>query len=291
MNSGRVGQDVIAASAAGSRSRETLPTLRVLIRGSNDVASAVAHRLYAAGCTVLLHDVPQPVVARRGMSFCNALWEGESRLEGVTARCIEKDDELTGCSASIGICCLPFDRVLVRFRPDVLVDARMRKRVVPETQRHLAPYVVGIGPNFTVGDQVHAAVESAYGDALGTVIRLGSTAPLAGEPRDILGRGRDRYVYAPCNGVFTTQLNIGDLVEAGTALGHLAGHEFVARFSGAVRGLVRSGTEVQERAKIIEIDPRGKAAQIRGLGDRPRRIGEGVLAAVRHRSSQDTWIG
>ena len=31
-------------------------------------------------------------------------------------------------------------------QPEVLIDARMRKRVVPEPQRELAPLAIGIGP-------------------------------------------------------------------------------------------------------------------------------------------------
>ncbi len=254
--------------------------LRVLVRGSNDVGSAAAHLLFRRSMAVLLHDEARPAVARRGMAFSDALFDGVTVLEGLTARRIERLDDLAPDAEFVPVCCLPFEETLGRFHPDVVVDARMRKHVVPEMQRHQAPLVIGIGPNFTVGDQVHLAVESAYGDALGAVLTEGSTAALGGEPRAILGHARDRYLYAPCAGIFRTHLDIGRLVVAGDELARLGDHVFRAAFAGALRGLVRDGTRVCQGAKIIEIDPRGEAAQTRGLGERPRRIAEGVLAAL-----------
>lgn len=37
---------------------------------------------------------------------------------------------------------------------------------------------------------------------------------------------------------------------------------------------------VSQGTKVIEVDPRGPAAEVRGIGERPRRIAEGVLQAV-----------
>jgi NAD(P)-dependent dehydrogenase (short-subunit alcohol dehydrogenase family) len=75
-----------------------------------------------------------------------------------------------------------------------LVDARMRKRAVPERQRGLAPLTVGLCPNFVAGDTVDLAIGTMWGDRLGKVIEAGATLPLAGEPRPIGGVGRARFV-------------------------------------------------------------------------------------------------
>lgn len=156
----------------------------------------------------------------------------------------------------------------------------MRKRLVPERQRELATLVIGIGPNFTVNDQVDLVVESSYGDTLGCVITTGSPSALAGEPRAILGYARERFVYAARGGVFRTRMEIGDIVHAGDLLAELDGQEFRAPFDGAIRGLVRDNVPVEQGAKVIEIDPRGEAAKIDGIAERPRRIAEGVLSAL-----------
>src|SRR5262249_4683524 len=49
-------------------------------------------------------------------------------------------------------------------------------------------------------------------ETLGAVIPEGASRILAGEPREIAGHGRDRYVYAPFDGVFRTKARIGDAV-------------------------------------------------------------------------------
>jgi hypothetical protein len=55
----------------------------VLIRGSGDVGSAVAHTLFNAGYAAVLHDAPKPSATRRRMSFCDAIFDGGIVLEGV----------------------------------------------------------------------------------------------------------------------------------------------------------------------------------------------------------------
>jgi xanthine dehydrogenase accessory factor len=47
-----------------------------------------------------------------------------------------------------------------------------------------------------------------------------------------------------------------------------------------LRGLTRSGVEVTIRTKVIEVDPRCDPAAVFGLGERPRRIAEGVVKAM-----------
>lgn len=254
---------------------------QVLIRGSNDVGSAIAHRLLHAVYAVLIHDVPAPAVSRRRMAFSDALFDGEAVLEGVRARRVEHIAELAKWPTLVGVCSLALPEVLSAWRTEVLIDARMRKRVVPEPQRELAPLVIGIGPNFTAGDQVHLAVESSYGEALGRVITAGSPRPLSGEPRAILGHGRERFVYAPHAGVLRTRREIGDIVRTGDLLAVLNDQDCRAPLDGAIRGLVRDGVPVARGAKIIEIDPRGEAAQISGIAERPRRIADGVLGVLR----------
>jgi xanthine dehydrogenase accessory factor len=53
-----------------------------------------------------------------------------------------------------------------------------------------------------------------------------------------------------------------------------------APIGGVLRGLTRSGVEVAARTKVIEVDPRCDTAGAFGLGERPRRIAEGVLQAL-----------
>jgi xanthine dehydrogenase accessory factor len=95
-------------------------------------------------------------------------------------------------------------RCLPLVQPDVLIDARMQKRAMPEALRGVAPLTIGLGPNFVAGMNVDCAIETQWGDDLGRVVWQGPTQPLAGEPRAIAGHGRDRLVYAPVAGIFRT---------------------------------------------------------------------------------------
>ena len=92
----------------------------------------------------------------------------------------------------------------------------MKKHDQPEVQITLAPFTIGLGPNFVAGETVHAAVETGWNEGLGSVIWHGATRPLEGEPQTIAGHARDRYVYAPAAGVLRTTLQIGTNGFSGT---------------------------------------------------------------------------
>src|SRR5438046_1890657 len=112
----------------------------VLVRGSGDVGSAVAHCLFTAGLCPVLHDTPQPAHCRRGMAFTDALFDGKTFLDGVLAKRARDVTALSAmitCGRAIAATTEPFIDVLVAVRPDIVVDARMRKREMPESQRGL----------------------------------------------------------------------------------------------------------------------------------------------------------
>jgi xanthine dehydrogenase accessory factor len=159
----------------------------------------------------------------------------------------------------------------------------MRKHDQPETQMTLAPFTVGLGPNFVAGKTVHAAVETGWNEGLGQVIWQGTTRPLEGEPQTIAGHARDRYVYSPAAGVFCTEFRIGDMVTAGQKVASIGEITLHSPINGILRGLTHDGVPVAKKAKIIEVDPRGAQAQISGIAERPRRIARGVLEAIKLR--------
>jgi len=264
-------------------------TTSVLVLGVNDVASAVAHRLWSDGYAVVLISEPQQVVTRRGMAFADAVFDGEAELEGVVARRVgsvpEAERLLTERTAIPLLVVTEYEPLVHALRPAVLVDARMRKRAQPERLRGLAPLTIGLGPGFVAGEHVDVAVETSW-EELGRVRWEGANRPLAGEPRPIEGLRRERYVYAPLSGRWRTQRAIGELVEVGEPVAWIEGpggeHVTIAApVSGVLRGLTRDGVPVAEGTKVLEVDPRGANGQWRGIGERPRRVADAVLAAVR----------
>jgi xanthine dehydrogenase accessory factor len=259
-------------------------THSILVRGSGDVGSAVAHTLFNAGYSVVIHDSAQPSATRRRMSFSDAIFDGCAILSNVGAQRFDTISEAVTRLAShdlIPIVTLDLSCVLSSLQPDALVDARMRKHDQPEVQITLAPFTVGLGPNFIAGETVHAAVETGWNDTLGQVIWQGATRPLEGEPQTIAGHARDRYVYVPAAGLFRTGLQIGDIVSAGQEVARVNDIPLHAPIDGILRGLTHDGVPVVQKTKVIEVDPRGDQAKVSGVGERPRRIAEGVLQAIK----------
>jgi xanthine dehydrogenase accessory factor len=255
----------------------------VLVRGSGDVGSAVAVILRRAGYGVAIHEVAAPAAPRRGMAFADAVFAGTCDLDGVRALRID-DVAMLAAALDDGdvlpVTTVDLAAVLEALRPAVLVDARMRKRVRPEPQRELAPLTIGLGPNVVAGETAHLAIETQWGDELGTVIAAGATRPLAGEPRSFAGHARDRFVYAPVAGVLRTDARIAQRVRAGEVVARIGDEPLSAPLDGILRGLTHDGVPVEAGAKVVEVDPRGDASRAIGLGERPRRIGEGVLRAI-----------
>jgi len=260
-------------------------TWRVLVRGSGDVGSAVAYRLFAEGYAVAIHDLPLPTATRRKMSFTDAIFDGDTILEGMQARMVKDLSLLRGMLTHptfVPVLVCNFNRLMPKLHPHILVDARMRKHTQPERQIQLAPLTIGLGPNFVAGQTVHLAIETAWGERLGQTVTQGSTSPLEGEPAPIEGHSRDRYVYAPAPGIFTTSHKIGDVVTEGQEIARIGDVALHAPISGVLRGLTHTGVPVEIKAKVIEVDPRLDHPQISGIAPRPARIAEGVLIAIQN---------
>lgn len=254
-----------------------------VVRGSGDVGSAVAHLLFTRRFHVLLHDEPCPAHTRRGMAFTDAAFGRKVDLAGVLGKnpgSVQGVREMLECGRALPVTVIDLDALLAAVAPSILIDARMRKRARPEPQRRFAGLTVGLGPGFVAGEHTDVVIETAWGEALGQAIRRGAAQPLAGEPRPLGGFGRERYVYAPVAGVFLTVCTIGMRVAAGDIVANVGDAVLRAPLSGYLRGLTHSGVTVPAGAKVIEIDPRDTGAGVFGIGERPLRIAEGVLAAI-----------
>ncbi len=260
-------------------------SLKILVRGSGDVASAAAHLLFRSGYAVLIHESSQPTATRRKMAFTDAVFDSQAWLEGVEARRL---DDTAGLIAAlearqfIPLTVADFEGILKEVSPAVLVDARMRKHSRPEAQLGLAPLTLGLGPNFVAAQTVDVVIETGRGPDLGRVIRSGASAPLTGEPLSMAGHARDRYIYAPAAGIFRTDLQVGDGVCQGQVIAEINGQPLTAPLDGVLRGLTHDGVPVTVKTKVIEVDPRGLAAQVSGIAERPAKIAAGVLQAVRN---------
>ncbi len=257
--------------------------MKVLVRGSGDVASAVAHRLFSLGHAVMIQEISQPAYTRRGMAFTDAVFEGKAALQGVLAKRPSTSPDLTHmlqCGRAIPVFVGPLTDALTLLQPDVLVDARMHKRKLPEAQKGLAPLTIGLGPNFVAGEHADLVIETAWGEQLGKVLQHGPSLPLEGEPRAIAGLTRERFVQASHAGVFKEPVSIGTWVNAGDQVGLLDAQPIFAPISGYVRGICHAGVHLEKGGRLLEIDPRREGAHFSGLGERPQRIAAAVVSAL-----------
>ncbi len=255
----------------------------ILVRGTGDIGSAVACALHLAGHSVVLHDDPRPSHPRRGMAFTDALFEGSATLESLLAKRAASAADLPpmmACGRALPVSDLAIGKALRVVEPDVLVDARVRKHEAVEPIRGLAPVAIGLGPGFVAGESADLVIETGWGEGLGRPIRAGAARDYGGEPRPLGGHGRERFVYAPARGVLRTSLAIGEIVREGQVVARVGSIAILAPFAGVLRGLTHDGAQVAVGTKIVEVDARADPQAAFGIGERPRRIAQGVLEAI-----------
>ena len=99
------------------------------------------------------------------MAFADAIFDGSTTLNGLTAKRVESAAELhqaLATGATLPVAIWPFADMLRAADWSVVVDARMRKREIPEQQRGIAPLTIGLGPNFVAGGNVDLAIETSW---------------------------------------------------------------------------------------------------------------------------------
>ncbi len=254
-----------------------------MIKGGGDIGTAVAVRLHHAGWQVVVAELPGTPILRRAISFGAAIDQGEVMVDGVWCRPAATEAEARGLLAEqiVPVWTAGWAAALGAVSPQVLVDARMMKRNQNlETRKDHAPLVIGLGPGFTAGEDVHLVIETNHGPNLGRIITKGPAESYTGIAREIGGYGRERYFYAPIDGIFFATREIGAMVEADEVLGRVSGEALKAGFPGIVRGILKSGTAVRKGQKLVDLDPRGDEMVTRTFTDRVLRIAEAVLAAI-----------
>ncbi len=259
-----------------------LTELVIGIKGAGEMASAVAWRLYMANIrTIFMLETAAPLAVRRKVSFCEALYDGSQTVEGVTAFKAEQVEDTPRIWGKGGIAVIadPEWRTLPQIRPDVVVDAILAKSNLG-TRRTDAPLVIGLGPGFVAGEDVHLVIETNRGHDLGRIITLGSAEPNTGVPGAVGGHTQTRVLRSPAAGEFRPVRRIGEQVRSGEAVGHVGDAAVVGGVDGVLRGLIRSGTRVAPGLKLGDIDPRGAVGHCFTISEKARAIAGSVLEAI-----------
>lgn len=247
------------------------------------MASGIAHRLYLCHMKVVITETSAPTTVRRTVAFAEAVFQGSHTIEGVQAVKVSAPEEAYRVWERGGIPLFvdPDASVRAALRPAVVVDAIMAKRHTG-TAKSFAPVVIGVGPGFNAGVDVHAVVESNRGHNLGRVLWQGQAEPDTGIPAPVAGYTDQRVLRVPRSGLFRALRDIGDPVDPGDVVAQVDGLPIEARIKGVLRGLLKDGIPVEEGIKAGDIDPRGKREYCYLISDKARAIAGGVLEAILH---------
>lgn len=261
----------------------------VLVRGAGDLATGVIVRLHRCGFRVAVTECANPSAIRRRAALCEAVWQGQATVEGVTCRLVEDIDAAVRVSQADEVPLLVDERAdcVAALHPAVVVDAILAKRNLG-TSREMAPITVGLGPGFTAGEDVDAVIETMRGHHLGRVLLQGAAIPNTGVPGVIAGYAAERVIHAPTSGEMTfvqgesgQTIDIGASVKKGQEIARVGGVPVLATIDGVLRGLIRAGYPVMEGLKIADIDPRSEqVAYCDTVSDKARAIGGGVVEAL-----------
>ncbi len=259
--------------------------LKVGIKGAGEMATGLAWRLFQSNIRkIFMMEIETPLAVRRGVCFCEAVYTQKKIVEGVEG--VRTEDESGVYQAwkrhQIAVVADPCWKMTDRIKPDVIIDATIAKKNLGTTMNE-APLVIGLGPGFEAGQDVHLVIETNRGHNLGRVIVSGPAEKNTGIPGSINGFTRDRVLRAPAEGPFDSNLHIGMTVRAGDVIGNVDKKNVTAEISGVLRGLIKPGTMVKQGLKIGDIDPRDDREYCKTISDKARAVAGGALEAILRR--------
>ncbi len=266
----------------------SLKDLVIVIKGAGEMATGLACRLFRANFRhLVMLETDMPMAVRRCVSFCEAVYDGAITVEGITARNAGNLSEISRIwdAGEIPVLVDPGWVVISDLVPHVVIDAIIAKKNLG-TGMGEAPLVIGLGPGFCAGEDVHCVIETNRGHDLGRIIEKGSAQADTGIPGIICGVSADRVLRSPCDGQFESIRVIGDLVKKNEILGQVDGIAVTAKIDGMIRGMIRNRTRVPAGCKIGDIDPRGSAAVHNTISEKARAVGGAVLEAILKRYNQ-----
>lgn len=260
----------------------------IIVRGGGDIATGTIHKLFQCGFPVLVLEMKNPSCIRRTVSFCEAVFDREMVVEGVTAVRVESLEEAFAAwkEGRVPVRIDPEGTVIRQCFPAVVVDAILAKKNLGTSMQD-APIVIALGPGFTAGKDVHAVIETKRGHNLGRVIYKGEAASNTGVPGVIGGYGKERVIHAPIGGKVHIVKKIGEETAAGDIIAYVDTEPVFAGIMGIVRGMIREGYQVEKGLKMADIDPRtGEKQNCLLISDKARCVAGGVLEAIMHLKKQ-----
>ena len=258
----------------------------VIVRGGGDIATGTIYKLYKCGFQVLVLEVSNPSAIRRNVAFSEAVYEGQQTVEDVTCYLAANLEEAVSMlnAGKLTMLTDPKGDCISKLKPLAVVDAILAKKNLG-TNKEMADIVIGLGPGFTAGDDVHAVIETMRGHSLGRIIYAGQAIANTGIPAVVGGFGKERVIKSPAKGILRNKKQIADVVKKGDVIAVIEGEgiepPILATINGILRGMIRDGYPVTEGFKIADIDPRIEELEnCFTISDKARCIAGGVLEAI-----------
>ncbi len=255
----------------------------VIIRGGGEFGSAIAHRLHRVGYDVLLLEQARPSALRRGISFSDAVYDGEKTVERVVCICAENLKTALALLQAGKVTMLvdPTGRYVRKFPPHILVNTLDGN--AEEAQRRLpAVFRIGLGAGYCAQEDVNCVVETVRGYGLGRIIHNGRCKRWQ-SPEDVMKAGG--FLRAPVAGVLKTPHPVAHIFRTGDTVAEIYDDHgqtvpVVTPVGGTLRGIIHDNYRVAPGMAVAEIDPRTEPGNCTLISDRARCVSGSVLEAI-----------
>lgn len=260
---------------------------KILVRGAGDIATGIIWCLKKAGFPVVCTEIEKPSTIRRTVAFSEAVYEGETKVDGIICKKFDNYESALSNSYSNDVSLIVDENLgsLDVIKPDVVIDSILAKKNIG-TNIDMAKTVIGVGPGFTAGVDCNYAIETMRGHKLAYIYEEGSPIENTGVPGSINGITKERVIHAESDGVIHVLCKISDIVKKGDTIAKIVDNDgneknVLATIDGVLRGIIRDGFEVKKNLKIADIDPRvNELENCFTISDKARSIGTATLLAI-----------
>ena len=149
--------------------------------------------------------------------------------------------------------------------------------------------MIGLGPGFIAGKDVHAVIETMRGLTLADIIYDGQPIPNTGIPGYVGGYALERLIRASAAGRMEPKAQIGDVVRKAQLLALTGGKPVYSQLDGVIRGMLQEGVQVKKGLKIGDVDPRKDKKLCYLISDKANEIGSSVVKTVEARLSDKDY--
>ena len=136
----------------------------VVVRGGGDIASGSIQKLYRSGFKLIILEVDKPTAIRRNVAFSDAIYNGETSVEGIIAIKVNNIEEIREAHNNdfIPILIDPEGKIIDEIKPLAVIDAILAKKNLG-TNKSMAPITIALGPGFNAGVDVDIVIETMRG--------------------------------------------------------------------------------------------------------------------------------